>query len=172
MNSAKTAVAENANHVIFSRFRAKTVHNVIGCRQVKSRFSSLLQASDKAVWIETFMRLKLFQASDLSNKNAIGHSERFGQFVLKNIAASGVGSRFEHGPDTLAWKTNAERPHRLANRGGMMREIVDDGDATAHTAKFEPPFDAFKGFECGLDFTIRKSVVLRRGHDGQSVAHI
>src|SRR6185295_9007806 len=102
MNPAKTAVAEYANHIRAARFDCKAIDDGIGGRQIESWFSGLLQALDQAIGIEPFMRLKLLQASDLSDADTVRHPERLREFVLENVPAGGIGARFKHRPNPLA----------------------------------------------------------------------
>ena len=58
-----------------------------------------------------------------------GAVEGGGKLGLENVAARGVGARFEGGQDAPAGEALCHRRERHADRGRMMREVVDHGDA-------------------------------------------
>lgn len=77
--------------------------------------------------------------------------ERFWQGVLEDGTAGGVGSGFEDGPKTLAWVLVAHCLKSLGNGGGVMAEIIDDGDSAGCAADFLAALDAFEGGDGLLD---------------------
>ena len=66
---------------------------------------------------------------DRRQVDARGAIEGGGELGLEDVAARGVGARLEGGEDAPAGKTLRHRRERRANRGRMMREVVDHGDA-------------------------------------------
>jgi hypothetical protein len=62
--------------------------------------------------------------------------------------------------------------HRFPNRGGMMAEIIDDGDAAADAADFHAAFHAFKRVKGGLDLGIAKAAMTRAGDDCERIANV
>ena len=71
-------------------------------------------------------------------------SEGLGQRVLKNLAPHGVRARLDGGPDLAAGPARARGFQRQANRGGMVREILDDEDAIGFALDLHAAADALK----------------------------
>jgi hypothetical protein len=85
----------------------------------------------------------------LARMTLVGEGEAFNQFALEDIAAKRVGARFQHSPEAAAGKSRAKGAQRFANGGGVVGEVVDDGDAVNLRANFETPAhaaEAGKGF--------------------------
>ncbi len=75
---------------------------------------------------------------------AIRAGKGLGQLVLEHVAAGRVGARFEHRPEPLRRVIQPQGLERLADRGGMMAEVIDHHDAARHAADFETPLDALE----------------------------
>ena len=56
--------------------------------------------------------------------------------ILQNIAARGVGAWLECGQDAMSGEALGDGFEGDANRGRMMREVVDDGDPFGLTDHF------------------------------------
>src|SRR5262249_48203782 len=108
----------------------------------------------------------------LRNDDRVGFGKSFDEFLLKYIATGGVGARLEDGPDFLALVFDTEGTHGLANRSGVMAEIVHDGDAAADAADFHAALDAFEGVERGLDLVIFQTAMAGSGDDAKRVANV
>ena len=76
--------------------------------------------------------------------NAVGDSEAFDELGLKNVAAEGVGAWFEDGPEALARVGLAKCAEGLADGGGVVGEVVDDGDSVDDGADLEASLDALE----------------------------
>ena len=169
---AKTAVAENANHVAPAGFVFEMGDNRIGMGQIGGGFPERLEVLDELVRVEPLLRLEQLEAGDFGNDYRVGIGEGIRQFVLKYIAAGGVAARLEHGPESLSGIPLPQRAQGLADGRRMMAEIVYHRDAAGHAAHFHPPPHAFEGVEAGLDLFVGQPAMLGGGDDGQRVAHI
>ena len=61
------------------------------------------------------------------------------QIGFEHLPPHGVGTRFEHGPQSTSRPAMARGVDRHANRRRMMRKIIDDQDARRFPFYFQPP---------------------------------
>ena len=109
------------------------------------------------------------------------------------LAATTTASASAKAPASSAWKTlrrvvlvrgskmaqtfcvrilDAQRAQGLANRGGMMAEVVHHRHAAGNAAHFHAALDALEGVEGGLDLVVLEAAMLGAGDDRQRVAHV
>ena len=100
---------------------------------------------------------------------AVGEAEAGDEIVLQDLAAEGVGARLEDGPEARLGVDGAESAEGFADGGGVVGEVVDDGDAGDLGADFKPAFDAFEGGEGGLDGGERNALMGGEGGGGGGV---
>ena len=81
---------------------------------------------------------------DAGEDDVVGKGKAFDQLALEDVAAQRVGTGFEHRPEGPARISGAQSTQGFADRGGMVGEIVDDGDAVDFCAHFEPASHAAK----------------------------
>ena len=147
-------------------------HNPVGVFEVGGLFAGGLDVLHEHGRVEPVGGGDLLQARDLGNDDGVGVVEGLGQFQLKDVAAGGVGAGLEHGPELLGGVFVAERAEGLADGGGMMAEIVDQGHAPGDGAHFHAAAHAGEGRKGRLDLAVFEAVVLGHADDGQGVAHI
>ncbi len=97
---------------------------------------------------ELRFRQALIRRQRRANTDAITTSsaarEGARKVVLKHAPARRRGARLEDGPDATARLGRAHRGERFGDRGGMMREVVVDGDVTLGADELEPALHAEK----------------------------
>ena len=82
---------------------------------------------------------------DAGEDDAIGEGERVHEGEFEDVAAESVGARLEDSPEATVGVALAKGAEGFANGGGMMREVVDDGDAVDLCANLEAAFDGAEG---------------------------
>src|SRR5438445_543902 len=78
---------------------------------------------------------------------AVTHPERSEaarQFVLKDCAPQRVRAWLANCPQPPPGVARAQGLQRFGDRGGMMREVVNDRDAADFRLHFEPPLHALE----------------------------
>src|SRR4051812_20430672 len=151
VNSAKTAVAEDANDIPALGCFTHMLHNGIDVREVSGGFALAFNVLHQARRIQALVQRDLIEACDLRYYHLIGIDERACQFLLEYVSPSGVGAGLEDSPKTAASIANAQGAERFANRGRMMPEIINDSDAAADATHFHAALDSFEGVEGGLN---------------------
>src|SRR5262249_34067148 len=91
---------------------------------------------------------------------------------LKHIASCGVAARLEKSPELLLRILDPERSQRLANRRGMMPEIVYYSHSSRDATHFHSALDSFEGVECRLNVMVFQAAMFRAGDYRQSIANI
>src|SRR5215471_11379088 len=97
---------------------------------------------------------------DIGDEYAVGDMERLGILVLKHGTPTCGGTGLEDGPQAGPRISLAYALQGDAHRCWMMREIVENRDATNHAAHFAAPFDVRIGGETGSDLGRRQAQVL------------
>src|SRR4029079_11850560 len=115
---------------------------------------------------------ELLESRDFGNHHRVGVRERGDEFVLKYVPSRRVTAWLEHRPEFLLRILDAQSAERLADRRGMMAEVVDHRDAAGDAAHFHPALDAFEGIEGGLDLMILQAAMLGAGDDGERIADV
>ena len=113
-----------------------------------------------------------FQTGDLGEDDDTGIGKGVEQFVLEDVAPGGVGAGFEDGPDFFRGVFNAQGLEGLADGGGVMAEVVHDGNAAGDAFDFHAAFDALEGVEGGLDLLVFQAAMLGAGDDSEGVADV
>ena len=88
---------------------------------------------------------------DSSENDVVGEAQTFDQVRFEHFAPQSVGARLEHGPQARLRIDGAQRAQGFADGGGMMREVVDDGDAGDFGAHFKAALDTFETGECATE---------------------
>ena len=122
--------------------------------------------------IEAFLGRHLLEPGDLGHDHALGQAQCLGELDLKVVTARGVAARLEDGPDPALGESAAKRLEGLADGGGVMGEVVDDGDAVDFAANFHPTPDALESVEAGLNLFIAQPGVARHEQRCESVADV
>ena len=92
--------------------------------------------------------------------------------MLKNCAASSVGSRLKDHPQTASGVASVQRLQGGGNRGGMMGEIVNYSDTVDLGLDLQPSLDtleAAQGFGNRGGF---HAVSSRHGGGGRGIQHV
>ncbi len=144
MDAVEAAVAEDNDDItgFCKRFEARD--DRVGCGFVESGFAGGGYVGDDALGVEAFGGWELIQSGDLGDEDSIGLSKGGGEVVLKDGAAGGIRPGFEEGPQANSSEFFPEPGKRFADGGGVVSEIVDDGDAIHGAADFLASADALK----------------------------
>src|SRR5258708_7529712 len=109
---------------------------------------------------------------DVGDYDFVGDGKALREFVLEYVAAKSVGARFKDGPQPPAGITRAQRTQGGGNRGGMMSEVVNQGDAVDFSFHFETTFHALKAFQRASDCIRRDTAICREGGGGACVPDV
>ena len=172
MDAVKAAVAEDDDDVPAARAFGDVVDDGVGVGQVVRFLAEHFQIFHELHGIEAVAGGELFQAGDLGEDHDTGIGKGVGQFVLEDVAPGGVGAGLEDGPDFFRGIFDAQGLEGLADGGGVMAEIVHNGDAAGDALDFHATFDAFEGVEGGLDLLVFQAAMLGAGDDGKGVADV
>ena len=146
--------------------------NGIRRRFVEGWLSGGRDVRDDFFGMEPFVFRELVQPRDSRDENSIRVVEGGRELVLENRPPRGVRAGFEDRPDPRGSIFGTEPGKRFADRGGMVAEIIDDGDAANRAANFLSAFDAEEGGQRLADFRRRDSVKMRGGRGHSGIANI
>ena len=90
-------------------------------------------------------------AGAIGEDDAGGEAEAGDEVGCEDFAAEGVGAGLEDGPEAGRGVDGAEGAEGFADGGGVVGEVVDEGDAANYSTDFEAALDAFKVGKGGED---------------------
>ena len=99
----------------------------------------------------------------------VGLLQAPGQLRLHRAQLHGVAARLEHRQDALRADLPAQAVDGGADRGGVVGEVVVDGDAAGHAAHFHAPLDVAELAQRRRRRGRRHAHVLGRGDGGQRI---
>ncbi len=172
VNPAEAAVAEHHHHVAALHLLREMRYDGVGVRQIRRRLAGRADVQHQFFRIQPFFRREQFQARNLGNNHPVRVHKGLGQFRLKIIPARRVCARLEDGPDFFLRVTDAQRPHRFADGGWMMAEIVNHRHAAGDALDLHASLDALERGERRLDLLVRQTAVFCRADDRERVAHV
>ena len=155
VNAAKTAITENANYIALSGQTGNVLDDGVHTREIGGMDLSGAECGDQLLGIQSLRGMELLQSCDFRNDNGIGESERFSEFVLKNIPSRSIGTGFENSTQISSWKFDAQRAQRFANRGWVMTKIINYCNAAACATDLHPSANSGECFKPGLDLIQR-----------------
>lgn len=144
MDAFKAAVAHNQNNVSRLGFLADGGYDFLRMPANQGILAQRGQVAGKFMQVQAVRQCHLVRMVHGGDHGEVRRGERQGQFVLEDIAARGVGARFENGPDAGFWITLAQAQDGLFDGRGVVREVVHDGNAVHNSLDFLPARDALK----------------------------
>src|SRR5207253_10484885 len=102
VNAPETTIGENGHNVARSHFGRDCLHNFIYVANDASTPSLLLQLSRQSSQVQSLVLWNGFRFEYISHNYFVRYSQAPGQMILQNIAAKGIGSRLQDGPQACA----------------------------------------------------------------------
>src|ERR1700722_12784071 len=150
INPVKAAVGQNGHYIPRLQPGSKSLHDSVR-GWVESRVVTRMhQRVNHLLGMHSLRFGDTLLLEDSSYDNPVRQREALHQLTLEHISAQRIGSRFEHGPESLPRIGGAQSFQGLANRGRVMGEIIDDRDSSGDGAHLEPALYAAEGGK-GLD---------------------
>ena len=151
INPTEAAVGKNCDYVSAAHFGGDGLDDGVGIGQKACPAAVLLDLCGEGGQLQAFVFGDGFGAEDSGDNHFVGLRQAARQISLQHAATQGVGPRFQNRPQARAWVACAQRFQRSGNRGGMMRKVVDDGDAVHLRLDFEATLHALESLQRGGD---------------------
>ena len=93
------------------------------------------------------------RAEDFCHNDFIGERQAASQILLQNSPPQGVRAWFKNYPEPRCRIARSQSFQRSSNCRGMMREVVNDGDAVHLRFPLQPPLHALESLQRRRDFS-------------------
>ena len=104
VDAAESSVAEYAHDISRSRLGRQMEQNGVRAGKIGRREVFPHEVGNQLLRIQTLVRGELIETRHLRHHHAICQTKGGGEFVLKDVAAGGVGAGLEDRPKTPGWK--------------------------------------------------------------------
>ena len=155
MDAAEAAVGEDGEGVAGLGVLFDLGDDAVDVRQVGGLAAEAVYVGGEFLGIEAVVFRDLVEVRDGGDHGEVGEGEGFGEFVLEDGAASGVGARLEEDPEAAIRVFLAQALHSQLDGGGVVGEVIDHLDAVHLAAEFLAAGDTFEGLEAVADLTFR-----------------
>jgi hypothetical protein len=142
---AEASVGEDGDDVAGAELRGEVGDDGVGVGVESGGDAAGVECGDDVLRVEALGGWDAFGLEDGGEDDAVGEGEAFDELGFEDVAAEGVGARFEDGPEALAGVGLAEGAEGFADGGGVVCEVVDDGDVVDDGADFETALNALEG---------------------------
>src|SRR6185437_13953560 len=134
--------------------------------------AGMVDARDNRVQVEAFAFRYGFRAKDASDHHFVGGGQGLRQLVLQDIAAQGVGAGLQDGPQAAPGIAGAQSLDGFGDGGGVVGEIVNDGDAVHFGLHFQAALHALERFQGLSNLRFGDAVSNGHGRGSSSVENV
>ncbi len=150
IDAVEAAVGEDGDDVAGRELRRDGGDDGIGIGEKLSGRALSVESANDVFRMETLGLGNALLLIDAGEDDAVGEAKAGDEIGGEDFAAQRVGARFENGPEARLRINGAKCAKGFANGGGMVGEVLNDGDAVDLGADFKAALDALEGGE-GLD---------------------
>ena len=144
MQAVEAAVAHEQGHVARSQFVCQGGEEGIHLRKRLGGHAALPDGADDRVGIEHCIRVVVVADGWSLQEDRVGGVERLAVGRFEELAAAGVGARFEDGHEAPIRVRRADGLQRGLDGGGVVGKVVEDEDAIRFAPYLLPSFHARK----------------------------
>ena len=157
MDAVEAAVAEDDDHVAAAGFCFEALDDGVRVRFEPAGLATRGDGGGDLGGVETLIGGDLLRVRHGGDDAGIGLGEGFDELVLQHVAAAGVRAGLKQGPQAAAGVALAQAAQRLANRGGVMTEVVNDRHAILFTALLLAAADATEALQAVANLRVAQS---------------
>src|SRR5271167_1791105 len=172
INSTKAAVGKNGDYVSRAQLGSNEFHNGVSIGNNTGTAALLPGLGGYSLNIKALRFRDSIGLKYVGHNHIICYSETLREIGLKHVAAQRIGTRLQNRPKFRSRIASAQSGKSRGNRGGVVREIVNDGDAVNHGANFKAPFYALKCLQPLGDLTCWNTAGCCNGCGRSSVPHV
>ena len=147
IDAVEAAVGKNGDDVAGRELWREGGNDGIGIGEKLSRCALSVESANDVFRMETLGLGDALLLIDASQRDAVSEAKAGDEISGEDLATEGVGARFENGPEARLRINGTKGAKGFANGGGMVGEVLNDGDASDLGADFKAAFDALEAGE-------------------------
>jgi hypothetical protein len=147
VDAIECAIREQNNDVAGFQLGRNSVDDCVAAGVQLGVCTSFMESLNHIFGVQAFGIGNALLLVDTGEDDAVSEKKALDQVGLKNLAAESVGAGFQHRPNAAGRVNGPECPEGFADGGGVVSEVVNDGNSVDNGADFKPPFDGFEGGE-------------------------